>query len=68
MLHDELWKQIWPNWKTDKFGQLSGALCINCIEEKLGRHIQASDLKRSRDNNNRIPVNTWFAQSRNLDY
>ena len=35
MLRDDLWEQLHP----DK----DGNLCIGCVEQRLGRHLNASD-------------------------
>lgn len=57
ILKDSLWRQISDKWKD--------VLCVTCIEKKLGRPIEESDLKLT-DEGKVIPVNEMFLQNRGL--
>ena len=60
MLKDEIWLHVNNHL-------YSGVLCISCIEERLGRVIRSSDLKKG-DDGSLIPVNIDFARQRNINY
>jgi hypothetical protein len=46
LLHDDLWEQLHP----DK----DGNLCIGCVEQRLGRHLNASDFTDLPINNSEL--------------
>jgi hypothetical protein len=51
MLHDDLWEQLHP----DK----DGNLCIGCVEQRLGRLLNASDFTD-------LPINNTEQFTRSL--
>lgn len=44
MVRDELWQGVVERWKipTDEHGQV-GTLCVNCLEQLLGRRLTKAD-------------------------
>lgn len=70
-IHDELWKQVFPQtnqywspeWRGEKM-DLLGLLCLVCVEKRLGRKLVIEDFK---DHQTNTGILFGFNLKKNLD-